>query len=666
MNLYIDFEFSGTNKKWLDLICFSAVYKGRKGSSELLREFTRSQYKHVFREMGNRDNDLTLVSYNIEAELRAFFSLFQTQNIKELPFKNYICLHTEHKFWANKNMRYTHGDIIRKGKVVNRKFHDKDKKGIISLTNALYKFLGIEDAEHYMAKEKYRNMCIRNDRKEVADHINEIIKYCEMDTQHLEALYKAMVPKENWHMAITRGRYVAYVAEATQQGYYINRKQVDNLRKNSKRITDDIIVSINARFPDVKAFSCNKKGEWTFHAKAVQEYMKNNLPPNVLRIIPRTEKKQALSVSAGTFEKIFGTKIKHTLKEDDFLQQIYRYLYTRTSLSGIVRPKGSGNTRPFEDFLDPTEPIVRPFTNPYGSLTGRNQPAANSFLLAKPAWMRVMLAPPPDIDEYHYMVTIDIGKEEYLFCAVLSQDEGMLNAYKSGDPHSDFGLRIGLLTPEMKGTPAWHEGRHIAKTTVFMILYEATGAGLAHTVNATAKQKITPERGEFYISQFKRQYPGSEKLGQQTLATYKRQSYLYLADDWIMWKNNFNERSVKNSKIQGGCAEVYRRTVVKARESGIVTNMGQHDSFATYCPECDLIPTIRNYCRAICKSFSEVLKYQPGHDLLTLDIKVIGRKPINFSKVEVDKRFFPVKFSYEYEDERASKDLKQFRRYLDG
>ena len=658
--VFIDFEFSGTNKRWLDLIC--CVMNGER--YDLTKEEDQQDLKDHLRGLAIA-YDLVLVSYNVEAELRAFMSLYRTEDITAIYgpiFKHIICLHTEHKFLANKDTSISHGDVILKGRKVRRSILEKDNKKVLNLENAIWKFLKIYTPEFKKDKDYYRDICIQNDPERVRKQMPFILDYCAMDCKYLPKLYNEMVT--DFTAATMRGEYVAFVAEQVQRGYYINRGQLENLRKNTPKVMSDIIRHILKQWPDLKTFSKDKKtGYWVFHDSVVLQYIMDNLPIETQMRLPRTKETKKISISKETFEKLYGSKARHTLKDDDYLQQIYKYKDTLSSLGGIVRKKTkTGQTKPLSEYLDPKEPIVRPYLNPYGGTTGRNQPSTNSFLLGKPAWMRVLLTPPPG-NEW-YMISIDCGKQEYLYLAVASGCKGMLESYASGDPHADFGLRIGLLDESMRGTPEWAEKRHIAKTTVFMILYEATGKGLSDIVNNTGG-KMSPDEGDILINKFYMEYPEARTYKNKALAKYRMERSLELAPDWTMWGNNYNERSIKNSRIQGGCAWAYRLAIKKMRRKGIVCPLGQHDSFTSYCcGSTNLKRYIRLMCSSIQEAFSEALDYKEGHDLMTLDTKVIGNKKIDFSEITVDERKFPVKFSYKYEDERATKDLRRFRKYL--
>ena len=95
--LFLDFEFSGGNAKFVELICMA--YKtlgpecGAIGSIDLREERGKANAIKLL----DGFVDHTLVAYGLSAELRALFSLYGTEDLDRLPFFKYICLHAEHR-----------------------------------------------------------------------------------------------------------------------------------------------------------------------------------------------------------------------------------------------------------------------------------------------------------------------------------------------------------------------------------------------------------------------------------------------------------------------------------------------------------------------------------------------------------------------------------------
>ena len=97
LKVYCDFEFSPRPDTFA-LICVVCVFKGETYKFNLQCAMEESKAVAFFY---NLPEDVVLVSYNIEAEVKALMCLFDTQNLFELPVKHFICLYTEHKLLAN-------------------------------------------------------------------------------------------------------------------------------------------------------------------------------------------------------------------------------------------------------------------------------------------------------------------------------------------------------------------------------------------------------------------------------------------------------------------------------------------------------------------------------------------------------------------------------------
>ena len=217
-----------------------------------------------------------------------------------------------------------------------------------------------------------------------------------------------------------------------------------------------------------KTFMWNEREKRYVYKKArVEAYIKDQ-PSRFRELFPITKKTGQLSITKDVLGSIYDAK-KYELDDNDYLQQVYRYLQVASALSGLTRRSVNeeSQSRPFLHFYDDNEGVVRPYYNDYGSLTGRSQPPANSYLLAKPAWMRSLLCPPPG----HAMVAADYGKQEVLYLAVVSQDKALINAYASGDVYLQFGLDSGYLREADKGTEKWIHGRQTCKTGLLGIMY---------------------------------------------------------------------------------------------------------------------------------------------------------------------------------------------------
>ena len=669
LKIYCDFEFSAKPDHY-DLVCVvNFLYGPINGITRynLLKMEEREEAKKFYRGL---PEDSVLVSYSIEAEVKALMSLFETKNLDDLPIKHFICLFTEHKLLANRNFKLTTGSVIdRAGEVTRRIFKSdfsesgEDKK-YINLVNALYKFLGIHDKEHAGVKTQMRQLCILNNEATKAN-IKEIIKYCEDDAQYLHLLdekIRSLLPWEaTEERRRKRGYYIAVTAEASFNGYYFKREMFDNLKKNAGPVMRGLAISINQRFKKYPTFSI-RCGKPVFHKDVVALYLVQDAPLETLKKFNKSKKTGKLSIKTETLEKLYHS-VRYNLPEDDYLAWIYRFKKMNSSLSGLTSTVRSpdSDVKKFSNYIVGNKAF--PDFNPFGSQTGRNQPKANSFLMAQPAWLRVLLDAPKGM----CLVSIDCGKQEVYYLAVASGDSKLIQAYVSGDPYVSFGLDTGILKEDMRGRPIWDMMRHICKTTVLMIQYGAGSGGLANVLSLGLNKEIKKYEAQKWINAWHRNYPVASKYREDVYKQYLRNKRLILQDGWTMWSGNTNKRSIQNFPIQGGCAVALREAVMAARREGVRIVMTQHDSFMFYVRADPLdIEPIKTVVRAIHYGHRRALKYREGVKHLTLDINIYGKKVEKIKELDVDGELVSMIYKEEYRDDRAKDELEKYYKYLVG
>ena len=678
--LFVDFEFSGGNKRFVDLICMSCQILNKGAPIQVSLDLRSEENKEIARQFFKDSIDLTFVAYGLSAELRALFSLFKTEDLDSIPVINYVCLHAEHRLLANKHKDLHTGDMVVDGKVKNIPFHPKKIAGFdhMNLLNALLKISNHVDVEHIAAKNDMRDICIRGWDREIEKNIKSITDYCDMDTEQLPKLLENMLELHEErggdlfqvvYQMLERGKYVACTSEAEQRGYHIDMKKFKNLQKNCPQIMFTIIEHIIAQFPRYNTFSWNDStNSYTFHVDEVIQYIKEEYPADFVRVFPRTKKTNKLSVSKDVLEELYG-HIKHSLNDNDYLQQIFKFLYTRSALSGVVRRQETAKTRSMVQYMEEGTGVVHPYLNPFGSQTGRSQPPANGFILGKPAWMRILLSHPQD----KALIAMDCGKQEVLQWGITSKDAKLIEAYRSGDPYVSFGLDCGILRKDMEKSE-WDSKRHACKTIVLMIFFGAGAQALKHKLSLALGKTVQQYEAARYIRMFEENYPGFRRFRERTPTQYRKDKKLKLKDGWTLWEHNYNPRSVVNFPIQGGCAEVMRKAVIVARNQGVVCNMTQHDSFMTYVDYNDGVldwEPITTLARSIRYAFRCCNNWAEGSDLITLDLKIIQKNikkmknKLDYLVVDGEYSIDDISYTDAYRDPRAKADLEQYGKYLE-
>ena len=83
----------------------------------------------------------------------------------------------------------------------------------------------------------------------------------------------------------------------------------------------------------------------------------------------------------------------------------------------------------------------RTILSAFQSRTGRCQPSNTKYIFGPSVWLRGLIKPP----EGWGVAYIDWCQQEFAIAAVLSGDEVMQAAYRSGDPYLAFAKQAGLV-----------------------------------------------------------------------------------------------------------------------------------------------------------------------------------------------------------------------------
>ena len=632
-----------------------------RSEQERLKEFISEHQDHV------------LVSYSLDAEIRALYSLYQKIHN---PFRYGICLRREHLLLANCDRHLISGTVISKTKKIKVQFNpnsDDKKTKYVNLLNALWKFLEVFDEEHAAYKDRLRDICIRANPQELEENIGSIAHYCGMDTRHLPLLMLKMLEELkkrngtlNWNQILFRGKYADTIAQKVTRGYFVDNPRLVNFCMNRPEVIKKICTHILTKWPDLPTFRL-EKGRYVFQSNTVRDFIKHRTSSAIRSVFNKRTKKGILSLESKLFERLYPNK--HSLDENDYLQQIYKYNYTASALRGITLQKKTKETetKKLGDFID-SQGTIRPFYNDYGSQSGRSQPSANGYLLLKPAWLRTLLVPPPG----HCMIVSDYGKEEVLITAIFAQDRNLLAAYASGDPYTHDGLKCGFLTESMRGTPEWDVMRQMLKQKILSTIYQISAPGLALLLSGITKTEVPVWEAQRHLDAFARTYPDVIRHFANDLRYYKKHKRITLSDGWTMWGSNYNPRSIQNVRIQGTGSVVMRYADVLMEQMGLWVAMTLHDAFYVYSP---LLPDGSvNYqdcakmVRGMRKGFSMAMEYREGHDLITQDFSIIAPgindrpRPQQFS---VDGQVYDIEYKEKYIDKRATEDIEQYQQYFE-
>lgn len=655
--LYLDFEFNGISEKNLNLVCVSAT-----AIDEGIERYQRDYWLLDYRERVRAKNFFTLmkdkgyifVSYVVEAEQRSLMSLFEDSgyNFYNPSSLKWIDLYLEYRNLLNHNHKFQYGEQLIEGKVKKTKppkpkweqfYGDGEEdesvshhKPSYSLAAAVFKLLGSKvDTEE---KTAVRDIIIRSDTKEIEENQYRIMKYCRSDIEYLRPMMNAFIkenlkickPDEYKNAMLKRGEYAARSAMMISCGYPVNRGKIENFKKNIPEILASAQEACNEFIP---AFSKNKKtSAFKANENTIRTWVTEQKKPHW-----RMTDKGKVSISKDAFADWYDSE------SEGFAGAYCRYLKTKQSLNGFM----PNSKKKFEDFVG-SDNRVRPFMGIYGAQSSRSQPASAGFIPLKSHWMRNFIESPKGLA----MVGIDYASQEFLLAAIISQDEGMMDAYESGDVYLAFAKAAGLA-PKEATKESHKETRDKCKTLVLGISYDMGSKGLA------ARMGCSESEAEGLIQLFYDTYEDYADWKKETLEEYREFNYLKLSDGWTIWGDNPNHRSVGNFPIQGAGAVVMREAVRLCQVFGIRVVYTLHDAVYAEIESKDL-QKIQVMQRCMLDAFRNVMKPYGRCP----DIRLEGECWSQDFTTENGLLFDNIKQLIEYSDSKGASDLKRYRKFF--
>jgi DNA polymerase-1 len=171
-------------------------------------------------------------------------------------------------------------------------------------------------------------------------------------------------------------------------------------------------------------------------------------------------------------------------------------------------------------------------------------------------------------DSDHVLLAADYSQVELRIIAAITQDEGMLDAFRKGeDIHSSTAAKVfGVALEEVDG-----DMRRKAKAVNFGLAYGQSAFGLSQTL------KISRTESKEIIENYFEKFPGIKNYMQETIEFARSHGYVetlmqrrrYLRD--INSKNHTvrsgAERNAINSPIQGSAADLIKIAMIHIHEA---------------------------------------------------------------------------------------------------
>jgi DNA polymerase-1 len=662
-NLYLDFEFSCTNEKLVNVVSCATVDDFGDTRKWWLHHDskTKAEFKKYLKQFSR------MIAYAAVAECRAFIGI----ELEPLDVE-WIDLFIEYRCLTNHNDKLQWGEQLVDGKV--KKVHKPRPKwdriegenllgfsATHSLAEASFKLLGVQrDTVH---KKVMRDLIISNCSLYREEEVKAILDYGVDDVQDLPKMYKEIrnwfqkldpiIDMREWEKeAMFRGRYSAHTAHMESRGYPIDFEKTMNFSNQVGNILFDVQREISQLFPEINAFSWDKKlGRFKMNQSNIRAWiLRFHSDKNWVKTDTGLN-----SLSLEAFTRHFD--FKHDYPKDNFGAQIVRLLKLKQQIFGFQVSKDSSK-RNFWDSVG-SDKRVRPYMNIFKAQSSRSQPASTGFMFLKPAWVRALVQEEPG----WAIGGIDYSSEEFLISAVMAEDKGMIDAYKSGDVYLAFAKDAGMV-PRNGTKEEYKRERDICKATVLGISYLMTKYGLAVKLSSDTGEVWTEDEAQEMINKFYDSYENLDELQDHLTQLYAEQKYLKLPCGWYMFGDNDNFRSVVNMNIQGIGASIMRKAVDLCYDKGLEVLFTLHDAiYIRYkVGEETKMKLLADAMReAFIFYWPEELKADAG--IIRLDAFSWSRDYPADSEIDLGTMKLPV--SNLYVDDRSLIDYAAFSKYFD-
>lgn len=161
------------------------------------------------------------------------------------------------------------------------------------------------------------------------------------------------------------------------------------------------------------------------------------------------------------------------------------------------------------------------------------------------------------------IVSADYSQIELRIMAHLSQDEGLLRAFREGqDVHRATAAEVFNVTP-LEVTP---DQRRVAKVINFGLIYGMSAFGLASNLG------IGRDAAKLYIDRYFARYPGAARYMDETRQTARERGYVETVFGRRLWLPDINggngprrqaaERAAINAPMQGTAADLIKLSML--------------------------------------------------------------------------------------------------------
>lgn len=437
---------------------------------------------------------------------------------------------------------------------IKQVFYDRPEPMSGSLLNACA-FSGIETIES-ADKDYFRDLIIH--RRFTDNDRDQILQYCRSDVVATAELFKRMLPRLtrdafNWNGVLLRGRYTNALARMERQGIPIDTQSLGLAMNNWESIKAGLVEELGKQYGVYEGSS--------FKSALFENYLNQNGIP-----WPRLDS-GALALDDATFRM-----------QARAYPQIGGLRELRHLLSGMR----------LSDYKIGADGRNRVYLNPYGSVSGRNQPSNSKFIFGSARWARSFIKPPAG----HGLAYIDWSSQEFMIGAALSGDQNMMADYRGGDVYLAFAIRAGLA-PAGATKQTHKSARQRSKAIVLGTSYGMGAESIARDAG------IHVDEARELLLRHRSTYRDYWRFVDDTQTTGALGYPIKTTFGWTRQvkpgKTGINLRSLGNWPMQANGAEMMRLACCKVTEAGIGLCCPVHDALLIEAP----LDVLEETCRDV-------------------------------------------------------------------
>lgn len=397
------------------------------------------------------------------------------------------------------------------------------------------------------AKQEMRELILSSGPFD-GDQRAAILDYCMSDVDLTTELLRRMHPEINIDAALERGRYSKAIAAMEWHGIPTDVELLRALQENWSALRLHLATEVE-REHNYGVYSCDGE-DACFSYQAFEELLI----------------REGLD---GIWER---TPLNHRAKlEKEYLKQMAQ-IFPRLSPLRTLRKTLQALTK-----LDPpvgSDGRNRSSVKPYEAKTSRNQPRTSEMIMCFPAWARSLMRAEPG----HALLYVDLSSAEFGIAAALSQDPGMMEDYRAGDPYLALGKRTLILPPQ--ATRASHEKeRERLKIVCLGVQYGMGARTLAFRLG------VSDMEARDLLRLHRRAYPEYWRYVDAVLETAQFERCVWTALDWRLNDAHLQSvNTIRNFPMQATCGDILRLASCLTTEAGLEVVAPFHDALLLHVP----------------------------------------------------------------------------------